>query len=692
MISRCLLIHLLFCCAATYAENRTDVYGDPLPENALVRMGTVRYRHPGWYKRIDFLSDNRTIVIGTQDNTIRFWDARSGKQVREVDVAPMRVQAFSVTPDGSAVAIVKGFYLELSREYNIELLIEDAKSGETLNRIRWIEGLQDGTCAVDVSPRGDVVAVGSRSGKVKILNRETGMELKSVEIVRGEIDGMSFSPSGHQIMVAGRREVKQWNWQTDDEPIALSDLPRGGQFVAYLNDGNEVLVGSSDRNAATIHGTDSGKIIRTLQGENSRYYREGLGISADGKTAAIPGNKAIEIFDLSTGKLLRTFDCGSVDPRGAAYSRDGKLLTAIGSESIIYVWDLATGENLTEEFVGHVESAYELLFTPHGKQVVSGSLDGLIQVWEAATGRHLRTLKHDSGKWVSALDISSDGKQLLSCSLDDSVRLWDFESGTEVFKLFGHGTSGGNQMTLARFVGENRICTFGMDLWLRFYDRTTGKLLVEHPIRPKSLNVKDFDDGEPKLDRDDGFGRGMQLGRAAIVPDGSRLLVSDSDQILIFDTETGKELRAINFGAARDFAISADGKRIASAIMVRADNGRRVAPKDQRSILQIHDFESGKVLLEQEIRGSAGQVEFSPDGRLIVAQLYGESPSGATQWSAIFDASSGEQTAIIDSIDQRSSKFVFSPDLRHLVGSYEDTSILVWDVDKLPISDQPALK
>ena len=207
MFSRLLFVFCVLCSLQTscLAEIAKDLYGDPLPEGAVARLGTVRYRHPGWYKRIDFLADNETIVIGTRDNTIRFWNARSGKQVRSVDVDPMRIQAFSVSPNGKSVVILKSFLLQASREYNTQLLIEDAATGAQHSKARWMDSMLEAGVVVDASPKGKVAAVGTRSGKVRIIDVATGKELKSIEPFRGEVTSVTFSPAGDAVAITGRR-------------------------------------------------------------------------------------------------------------------------------------------------------------------------------------------------------------------------------------------------------------------------------------------------------------------------------------------------------------------------------------------------------------------------------------------------------------------------------------------------------
>ena len=467
-----------------------------------------------------------------------------------------------------------------------------------------------------------------------------------------------------------------WRWQTDKEPTKLDGLSRGGQIAKYLQSG-ELLIGSSTQNAATIHDVESGKLKRILRGETTSYYREGLGISPDGKHAAIPANKSVEIFDIETGELVKVLDCGSMQGRGACYSPDGKLLAAIGGQTRFLVWDLETGEDLTKNFAGHNETSYSVMFTPDGKNVLSGESGGVF-AWETRTGKVLRRFEHEPGKTVVAIDVSPDGRQLLTNALDDSVRLWDIETGKEVFKLFGHGTSGGSSTSLARFVGGNRLCTYGYDSWFRMYDRDTGKLLVEHALQPNGKEIRFGEDGEIKNDEDDVMGR-FQMGSPAVHPDGNRFYLGSGASLLEFDTTTGKLIRTIAM-PGRQYALSPDGKHVALSMGKR---GVPTSPGAEASTLVIIDLASEKTILKKEIKGYCWQPRYSADGTQLITSLTGESPSGSKHWVAIFDATTGEQIAIIDSYDQRCSYAAGSSDGSLIAGSYNDSSILVWDSSKL---------
>ncbi|HEX5888537.1 MAG TPA: hypothetical protein VFY61_07525, partial [Pyrinomonadaceae bacterium] len=76
---------------------------------------------------------------------------------------------------------------------------------------------------------------------------------------------------------------------------------------------------------------------------------------------------------------------------GLSLSRDGKTLLAAGSDGIIRVWDLASGE-VKRTLTGHTNSIYKAEFSPNEKLIASSSRDMTARIWDFATGRELHKL------------------------------------------------------------------------------------------------------------------------------------------------------------------------------------------------------------------------------------------------------------------------------------------------------------
>src|SRR5262249_8377082 len=61
-----------------------DLYGDPLPDGAAGRLGTLRWRHAGLTTFAAFPPDGKTVLPAGTDMTIRVWESPSGKELRRM--------------------------------------------------------------------------------------------------------------------------------------------------------------------------------------------------------------------------------------------------------------------------------------------------------------------------------------------------------------------------------------------------------------------------------------------------------------------------------------------------------------------------------------------------------------------------------------------------------------------------------
>lgn len=67
------------------AKPCVDLYGDPLPQGAIARLGTVRFRHLGAVYEVAFSPDGKLIAASSDGlNMVILWDRTTGRKIREI--------------------------------------------------------------------------------------------------------------------------------------------------------------------------------------------------------------------------------------------------------------------------------------------------------------------------------------------------------------------------------------------------------------------------------------------------------------------------------------------------------------------------------------------------------------------------------------------------------------------------------
>jgi WD40 repeat protein len=95
---------------------------------------------------------------------------------------------------------------------------------------------------------------------------------------------------------------------------------------------------------------------------------------------------------------------------------------------------------------GHKQSIVEILFSPDGETIATGSEDGTVRLWNARTGEARATLKLAKKLQWLLLVWSPDSRQLATCryqgfGITKEANIWDAQTGALLSTLAGHGSS-----------------------------------------------------------------------------------------------------------------------------------------------------------------------------------------------------------------------------------------------------------
>ena len=114
-------------------------------------------------------------------------------------------------------------------------------------------------------------------------------------------------------------------------------------------------------------------------------------------------------------------------------SSNGKYLLTASLDNSVLMWDIASGK-LLKTFNHHTEGVLGAIFSPDEKYILSYSRDAKAFLWDISTEKVIKTFEGHTS-WVTSADFSSDGRFLITASEDKTACMWDVSSGKLIYKL-----------------------------------------------------------------------------------------------------------------------------------------------------------------------------------------------------------------------------------------------------------------
>jgi WD40 repeat protein len=440
---------------------RVDVAGDPLPDDALARLGTLRFRHGGRIETLAFTPDGKQIVSHERGGQIRNWDVATGREVGHIDD---RMFSAVLTPDGEMIVTADwgapdAYKVQLRRRSNLKTVREFPCD---LSELR-------------ISPDGKLLAgVAAKGLPIEIWSLSEGKRLHSFSqhFADSPWHSFTFSPDS-KMLVTGNSDmtVRFWDVLTGKNVRELRTSTAIGLLVLSADGDLLVTVGTTRPNAATlvldnkahVWSVSAGKEIQQLTmpvEKNADGYFKGIYLMAfapDGKTLVTVGaDQWLRFWEPRTGKEVRRISLAREAFLSAiAFSADGKIL-ALGSGAIRLL-DPTSGREISERLPGHRHSVLSIALTPDDQTIATGGL-GDILLWDSRTGRQrgqvegmgplfwqVRSLRHcptlvrvDEDKTIRLTDANT-GKQLRRFRNERSHgEIMDVSHDDKVLALKGH--------------------------------------------------------------------------------------------------------------------------------------------------------------------------------------------------------------------------------------------------------------
>ncbi len=632
---------------------RDDLYGDPLPDGAIARFGSARFRHAGLSDFV-LLPDDRTVLTAGGDRVLRFWDLATGRTKRVVLLHGKAGPGSAVTlsPDGKTLV---AHVSELN-----QLVFWDVDSGKELKTLPAPKGGRLGY--LYFSPDGKTLAHGSGDWKVSLWDWKIGKELvfplafNKRPVIEFSMDSTfhgSFSPDG-KWFVAGA---------SSNEPLGVFEVDTGRE-IHRLNCSalTSIVSPDSKRLAVSSRMNDKGKsetVIRLFDLANGKEVAQfpfgdedffSLSFSPDGKVLACAFSDRSCLLDLTNGRVLHRLPGRPLAP---TFSRDGKTLIASSGQRL-RLWDVDTGKE-RDERPGDFGYNPALVISPDGRRLASGGwMQQEVSLWDTADGRILHRLPlKGQGRNVRNLAFSSDGKTLVACQgVGGLLQFWDVATATEqrVVQLRDPDAKKDDNAYFynlhvspdCKHVAtlEQVFAPGGISTRLGFWDTSTGKRLNQQlipgelrqavwlmggksavlPVK-NGLTMMDVTRGTERLQ----FSSDVVVGPIVASPDG-RLIVGRKTSgaggkgdgtVVVWEVATGKEILAMATGRLDHLAMAPDNRSLVST---------------ESGVLHLRDLATGKTLQRWTLPGA----ETNSTGRTFVFALH-LSPDGRRAFTALDD-------------------------------------------------------
>lgn len=636
--------------------SHVDRYGDPLPTEAIARLGTVRFRHEGEACSLAYSPDGKTLAAASNDARIFLFDAASGKELRRLPATtatggyPIQVYSLEFSSDGRLLA---------SRANDSMLRLWDTRTWQQIrsvqveNRVTASAGIP---AKIAFSPDNKTIAVpgqeGIGRGFVSFIDLKTGKEAFRLASICSSPFTIAFSADGGMAAIGGARpSCEVWSMPSRKLRYSISGHQDNSlcQAVAFSPDGK--MLASGERGFIILSEISSGREVGRLTAAMTDVNF--LHFSADGKmlvSAAEQGG--IRVWDVTRMKEHLHLQARKGIGRSAALSPDGKTIVAGTAGDTIQLWDLASGRELFVSPESHNDEIESVAFSPDGACIATGSAVRETVLWDVASLRMLRKLNTGA----SSLAFSPDGRRLATAWVNEpGINVWDANRGTIALKL----RDGDTRYESLTYSPDGRAL-LSWRAWdikpnrynasVQVWDTTTVRqsatlpLVADKPYRigaaafngrlavaAVGTSVRIWDVRVKKevarFDTAPGWPSFLHF-----LPDGKTLLAASAwdGSLLFWDMESRRcRLKLSSAGGPSDvMAVSKDGSLI--AVVARKPGSQNI---ELSLPIQVCEVATGKEVLRFGGQGSkVTALAFSPGGKTLISGLRN---STALLWSLV---------------------------------------------------------
>jgi len=263
---------------------------------------------------------------------------------------------------------------------------------------------------------------------------EKRSEIKPHQTMRGhtrDVRGVAHLPDGRHIITCSEdASLRLWDresgaqigskWQDDGDQAPV--------FTIALSPNGKTIASGSENGVVKLWDIEMRKVTAKWTGHTD--YVSSVCWNADGmRVASGSTDGTVRVWEMESGEtVLGPIKTGNRWVSAVAYSPDSSNI-ATGGDKAIEIWDTTTGERLSTL---EQDSVWSLTWTSDQKKLVAGFRNGSIRIFNPTTWEQIAILEGHDTMFVNAISLLQNDRLLASASDDGTARLWNLDTNLPV--------------------------------------------------------------------------------------------------------------------------------------------------------------------------------------------------------------------------------------------------------------------
>lgn len=285
---------------------------------------------------------------------------------------------------------------------------------------------QGSAISINVSPSGQWVADG-REGHLGAWDLFTS-EYRTLYEHSGDPNPLAwaataFAPDGSVLFGnIGDGIIRSWNVPGfTSTGLAMKVASQGAPKMIVSRDGQELLLLGK---RLEVWDVSTGKLLRRYEHTHTRLGQ--MTLSPDGSRLAVgvrDGGWKTVILDYATFDERAVIDAAGRSE--LTFSPDGQCLASslAGANASSFTVHRVRDGQLLAKRDGHLHTLSGLAYSPDNRYLATASGDQTAVLWDAQTYEKLATL-HGANKQITEITFTPDSKRILSCSQNGRICVW----------------------------------------------------------------------------------------------------------------------------------------------------------------------------------------------------------------------------------------------------------------------------